>query len=403
MQGVLAPPAREAVDLRGLQAARGRVAVGRAIARAAATRVDVPRAPLELVRVALVAIAPLAARMVARPVVRHVSGKIAARGRLDLEPVTPELVPPGLVAPIVVTVRRVSGKTVARVLVPPGLVARKVNARLASVVLRRAVDSDGVRVATIVRPVSGKTVARVLVPPGLVAPIVVTVRPVSGKTVARVLVAPGLVALIVVTVRHVSGKIAAPELVDLVRVAPGLVAPKVNARLGSAVPRRAVASVGVRVATIVRPVSGKIAAPELVDLVRVAPGPVAPAAPDVRNRRPVPFLVGRMVLSDVRSASRSVARSDVAIEPVTMARSNVPSSIPRLTVRRSTPIERSGSTRVLSVMLLEAQRIRVAPNLRIVTAALSGARARSTPMTANRRIDPPRSRLQASHRNGRAP
>ena len=307
MQGVLAPPAREAVDLRGLQAARGRVAVGRAIARAAAARVDVPRAPLELVRVALVAIAPLAARMVARPVVRHVSGKIAARGRLDLEPVTPELVPPGLVAPIVVTVRRVSGK------------------------------------------------------------------------------------------------IAAPELVDLVRVAPGLVAPKVNARLGSAVPRRAVASVGVRVATIVRPVSGKIAAPELVDLVRVAPGPVAPAAPDVRNRRPVPFLVGRMVLSDVRSASRSVARSDVAIEPVTMARSNVPSSIPRLTVRRSTPIERSGSTRVLSVMLLEAQRIRVAPNLRIVTAALSGARARSTPMTANRRIDPPRSRLQASHRNGRAP
>ena len=256
MQGVLAPPAREAVDLRGLQAARGRVAVGRAIARAAAARVDVPRAPLELVRVALVAIAPLAARMVARPVVRHVSGKIAARGRLDLEPVTPELVPPGLVAPIVVTVR------------------------------------------------------------------------------------------------HVSGKIAAPELVDLVRVAPG---------------------------------------------------PVAPAAPDVRNRRPVPFLVGRMVLSDVRSASRSVARSDVAIEPVTMARSNVPSSIPRLTVRRSTPIERSGSTRVLSVMLLEAQRIRVAPNLRIVTAALSGARARSTPMTANRRIDPPRSRLQASHRNGRAP
>ena len=378
MQGVLAPPAREAVDLRGLQAARGRVAVGRAIARAAAARVDVPRAPLELVRVALVAIAPLAARMVARPVVRHVSGKIAARGRLDLEPVTPELVPPGLVAPIVVTVRRVSGKTVARVLVPPGLVARKVNARLASVVLRRAVDSDGVRVATIVRPVSGKTVARVLVAPGLVAPIVVTVR-------------------------HVSGKIAAPELVDLVRVAPGLVAPKVNARLGSAVPRRAVASVGVRVATIVRPVSGKIAAPELVDLVRVAPGPVAPAAPDVRNRRPVPFLVGRMVLSDVRSASRSVARSDVAIEPVTMARSNVPSSIPRLTVRRSTPIERSGSTRVLSVMLLEAQRIRVAPNLRIVTAALSGARARSTPMTANRRIDPPRSRLQASHRNGRAP
>ena len=332
MQGVLAPPAREAVDLRGLQAARGRVAVGRAIARAAAARVDVPRAPLELVRVALVAIAPLAARMVARPVVRHVSGKIAARGRLDLEPVTPELVPPGLVAPIVVTV-----------------------------------------------------------------------RPVSGKTVARVLVAPGLVAPIVVTVRHVSGKIAAPELVDLVRVAPGLVAPKVNARLGSAVPRRAVASVGVRVATIVRPVSGKIAAPELVDLVRVAPGPVAPAAPDVRNRRPVPFLVGRMVLSDVRSASRSVARSDVAIEPVTMARSNVPSSIPRLTVRRSTPIERSGSTRVLSVMLLEAQRIRVAPNLRIVTAALSGARARSTPMTANRRIDPPRSRLQASHRNGRAP
>ena len=382
MQGVLAPPAREAVDLRGLQAARGRVAVGRAIARAAAARVDVPRAPLELVRVALVAIAPLAARMVARPVVRHVSGKIAARGRLDLEPVTPELVPPGLVAPIVVTVRRVSGKTVARVLVPPGLVAP---------------------IVVTVRPVSGKTVARVLVPPGLVAPIVVTVRPVSGKTVARVLVAPGLVAPIVVTVRHVSGKIAAPELVDLVRVAPGLVAPKVNARLGSAVPRRAVASVGVRVATIVRPVSGKIAAPELVDLVRVAPGPVAPAAPDVRNRRPVPFLVGRMVLSDVRSASRSVARSDVAIEPVTMARSNVPSSIPRLTVRRSTPIERSGSTRVLSVMLLEAQRIRVAPNLRIVTAALSGARARSTPMTANRRIDPPRSRLQASHRNGRAP
>jgi len=274
--GVLAPRAREAVDLRGLQAVLGRVAVGRAIARAAAARVDVPRAAQGPVRVALVAIAPLAAGTGARPVVRHVSGKIAARGRLDPEPVTPELAAPGLVAPIVVTVRRVSGKTVARVLVRPGLVA----------------------------------------------PIVVTVRPVSGKT-------------------------AAPELVDLVLVAP--------------------------------------------------------AAPDVRNHRPVPFLVGRMVLSDVRSASRSAAQLDVAIEPVTMARSNVPSSIPRLTVRRSTPIERSGSTRVLSVMLLEAQPIRVAPNLRIVTAALSGVRARSTPMTANRRIDPPRSRLQASHRNGRAP
>jgi len=233
-----------------------------------------------------------------------------------------------------------------------------------------------------VRRVSGKTVARVLVPPGLVAPIVVTVRRGSGKTVAPelvdlVLVPPGLVAPIVVTVRPVSGKTVAPGLVDLVLVPPGLVAP---------------------IVVTVRPVSGKIAAPELVDLVLVAP-----AAPDVRNHRPVPFLVGRMVLSDVRSASRSAAQLDVAIEPVTMARSNVPSSIPRLTVRRSTPIERSGSTRVLSVMLLEAQPIRVAPNLRIVTAALSGVRARSTPMTANRRIDPPRSRLQASHRNGRAP
>ena len=145
-------------------------------------------------------------------------------------------------------------------------------------------------------------------------------------------------------------------------------------------------------AATVRHVSGKT----------VARGPVALAALDVRNRRLVPFLVERMVLSGVQSASRSADRSDVGRELVKTAQLSAPSSILRPTVRHSTPIERSGSTRALSVMLLKAQPIGVAPNLRIVTVELSGARARSSPMTANRRIDPRRSRPLVSHRYGRA-
>ena len=218
---------------------------------------------------------------------------------------------------------------------------RRANARPASAVPHRVVASVAVRAVGTVLHVSGKTVARGPVARVLVAPTAATVRHVSGKTVARGPVARVLVAPTAATVRHVSGK-------------------------------------------------------------TVARGPVALAALDVRNRRLVPFLVERMVLSGVQSASRSADRSDVGRELVKTAQLSAPSSILRPTVRHSTPIERSGSTRALSVMLLKAQPIGVAPNLRIVTVELSGARARSSPMTANRRIDPRRSRPLVSHRYGRA-
>jgi hypothetical protein len=220
-----------------------------------------------------------------------------------------------------------------------------------------------------------------------VAPIVVTVRHVSGKIAAPVPVAPVPVAQLAVTVRHVNGKIAA-----LVPVAPIVVTVRhVSGKIAALVP---VALVPVAPTVVsARHASGKIAA--LV--------PVAPTATDAKNHRLVRYLAGRTGLSVVRSGNRSAVRLGVAIEPVKTARSSAPSSIRRPIVRLSRPIERCGSTRALSVTLLGTQPVEVGLNPQIVTVALSGARAHSSPMTANRRIDPRPSLLQVSHRNGRAP
>ena len=226
------------------------------------------------------------------------------------------------------------------------------------------------------------------VPPVRLGPVQAALVGIVGPVAAREAVLPDVRRVVLMSaaiVRH--GRPVSGKTVGLV---PAL--RRANARPASAVPHRVVASVAVRAVGTVLHVSGKT----------VARGPVALAALDVRNRRLVPFLVERMVLSGVQSASRSADRSDVGRELVKTAQLSAPSSILRPTVRHSTPIERSGSTRALSVMLLKAQPIGVAPNLRIVTVELSGARARSSPMTANRRIDPRRSRPLVSHRYGRA-
>ena len=251
------------------------------------------------------------------------------------------------------------------------------------------------------------------VPPVRLGPVQAALVGIVGPVAAREAVLPDVRRVVLMSaaiVRH--GRPVSGKTVGLV---PAL--RRANARPASAVPHRVVASVAVRAVGTVLHVSGKTVARGPVARVLVAPtaatvrhvsgktvarGPVALAALDVRNRRLVPFLVERMVLSGVQSASRSADRSDVGRELVKTAQLSAPSSILRPTVRHSTPIERSGSTRALSVMLLKAQPIGVAPNLRIVTVELSGARARSSPMTANRRIDPRRSRPLVSHRYGRA-